>query len=623
MAALPAWTAGVHHDGSIMHISNPLPALNETVSLTLRTPANAPINHIFLRAIIDGEYHRVEMTISSHNDVAKIWTADLKLPQAHVDYCFKLMTTEGSYYYTARGIYRSDTPDSDYFTLLAGYQAPAWVHDAIFYQIFPDRFNNGDPSNDTRPGETEVLGHKSTKPEWGELPTPWEKSGSMDFFGGDLQGITNRLDYLQDLGVNALYLCPIFKAGTNHKYDIQDFWQIDKHFGGNEALVALREELDRRGMHIILDITTNHIGNGNPWYLDAKDNPNASTADFFDYDPETGKIDTWLGVPLLIKLNYKSQLLRDRMYRDKDAALRYWLNEPYRIDGWRLDVANMTGNLRENQLDHEVWREMRPYIKNEHSEAYLLGEYFMDGTPHLTGDELDASMNYTGFNVPIRRWIGGEDVGVADGNPYGDTELLPSDAVAGQWQRFMAAVPYAISLQQFNQLGSHDTTRILHVAGEDKALVRVGLALLIGFPGTPCIYYGDEIGMTGGKDPDNRRCMPWDESQWDTNMLAYYRKLLSIRKSSSALKYGGFQMLFADGDLLAYQRHTPDQTLIVVGYRGIGTSPSYQIPAWQGGLVDGTQLKDLLSGEVYSVANGMLPLSGLEHGQALILELQR
>ncbi|MCA9890842.1 MAG: maltodextrin glucosidase, partial [Anaerolineae bacterium] len=479
------------------------------------------------------------------------------------------------------------------------------------------------PSNDTQAGEVERNGLKSTKPNWGELPTPWLKSRSLDFFGGDLQGIIDKLDYLQDLGINALYLCPIFTASTNHKYDIQDFWQVDKHFGGNEALVALRKALDERGMHIILDITTNHIGNRNPWYLDAVENPNAPTADFFDYDPDTGKIDTWLGVPLLIKLNYKSQKLRDRMYRDADSALRFWLNEPYSIDGWRLDVANMTGNLRENQLDHEVWHEMRPYIKGEHPQAYLLGEYFMDGTPHLAGDELDASMNYTGFNIPARRWIGGEDVGVADGKPWGDTELLPSSAVAEQWLRFMAAVPYAITLQQFNQLCSHDTTRILRVAGEDKALVRAGAALLIGFPGTPCIYYGDEIGMTGGKDPDNRRCMPWDESEWDCDMLDYYRNLVSIRKNSSALKYGGFQVLFAEGDLLAYQRHTPDQTIIVVVYRGQGESPGYQIPAWQGGLEDGAQLRDLLSGRTFTVANGHLPLSGLQHGQALLLELQQ
>lgn len=620
---MPDWTRGVHHDGSIMHISNPLPALHETVKITLRTPANAPIKHVFIRAIVDGEYHREVMAVTEENTAAHIWTGELKLPQHHVDYCFKLMTDEGAYYYTARGMHRSDSPDSDYFTLLAGYEAPEWVQDAIFYQIFPDRFNNGDPSNDTQAGEVERNGLKSTKPNWGELPTPWLKSRSLDFFGGDLQGIIDKLDYLQDLGINALYLCPIFTASTNHKYDIQDFWQVDKHFGGNEALVALRKALDERGMHIILDITTNHIGNRNPWYLDAVENPNAPTADFFDYDPDTGKIDTWLGVPLLIKLNYKSQKLRDRMYRDADSALRFWLNEPYSIDGWRLDVANMTGNLRENQLDHEVWHEMRPYIKGEHPQAYLLGEYFMDGTPHLAGDELDASMNYTGFNIPARRWIGGEDVGVADGKPWGDTELLPSSAVAEQWLRFMAAVPYAITLQQFNQLCSHDTTRILRVAGEDKALVRAGAALLIGFPGTPCIYYGDEIGMTGGKDPDNRRCMPWDESEWDCDMLDYYRNLVSIRKNSSALKYGGFQVLFAEGDLLAYQRHTPDQTIIVAVYRGPGESPGYQIPAWQGGLEDGAQLRDLLSGRTFTVANGHLPLSGLQHGQALLLELQQ
>jgi alpha-glucosidase len=445
----------------------------------------------------------------------------------------------------------------------------------------------------------------------------------MDFFGGDLQGITQKLDYLQDLGITALYLCPIFLAGSNHKYDINDFWQIDPHFGGNDALSDLRQALDERGMHLILDITTNHIGHQNAWYLDALDNPEAATAPFFDYNPITGEIDTWLGVPSLLKLNYNSQKLRDRMYRDEDAALRFWLQEPYRIDGWRLDVANMTANLRSHQLDHEVWREMRPYIKQDKPDAYLLGEYFMDGTPHLGGDELDASMNYAGFNVSVRRWLGGADSGTQDKHPYGDTSLLPSDAVAYQWQRFMGAIPYAIALQQFNQLGSHDTTRILHVTDEDKALVKAGTALLIGFPGVPCIYYGDEIGMTGGKDPDNRRTMPWDESDWDTDMRTYIQQLIDIRRSSPALKNGGFQLLLAEGDVLAYQRHVPDQTLIIVAHRGNDNSQAYGIPAWQGGLVDGAHLKDLLSDDTYTVQNGEITLNGLSHGQALILELQK
>lgn len=622
MPDLPEWTAGVHHDGSVMYVTNPLPELNETVTIKLRTPLAAPIRHVFIRAMVDGEYHWVPMRIQEETKTSQIWAGPLTVAQPRLDYRFKIMLDEGSYYYTALGMSHADTPDADDFTLLADYKAPLWVRDAIFYQIFPDRFYNGDPSNDTQNGEFEHAGVKSMKRQWGELPIPWAKGRSMDFFGGDLQGITQKLDYLRDLGVTSLYLCPIFLAGTNHKYDINDFWQIDPHFGGNEALAELRRALDEREMHIILDITTNHIGHQNTWYLDARDNPDADTAEFFDFNPTTGEIDTWLGVPILLKLNYTSQKLRDRMYRDDDAALRYWLKEPYCIDGWRLDVANMTGNLRTHQLDHDVWREMRPHIKQVKPDAYLLGEYFMDGTPHLGGDELDASMNYAGFNISVRRWLGGADVGTQDKHPHGDTSLLPSDAVAYQWQRFMGAVPYVIALQQFNQLGSHDTTRILHVAGEDKALVKAGTALLIGFPGVPCIYYGDEVGMTGGKDPDNRRTMPWDETDWDQDMRAFHQRLIEIRHNSPALKTGGFQLLLAEGDMLAYQRHLPDQTLIVAAYRGPDNAPDYHVPVWQGGIVDGAQLKDLLSGDVYTVEGGQIVLGGLAHGQALVLELQ-
>jgi len=622
MLAEPQWAAGVHHDGSAVFVSNPLPALGETVTLRLRTPQDAPLNYAYIRAMIDGEYHWAKMTVVEETAISRLWEGTLTATQSVIDYCFKLMADDGAYYYNAVGITRADSPDYYSFSLLSGYDAPAWVRDTVFYQIFPERFNNGDPSNDTRDGQFNYYGYPTIQRKWGERPYPWRQAGSMDYFGGDLQGITRRLDYLQELGVNAIYLTPIFHATTNHKYDIIDFDHVDPHFGGDAALVELREALDARGMRLILDITTNHIGREHPWYKAALEDSQAETADYFAYDPETGSIETWLGVPLLIKLNYDSQGLRDAMYRAPDSALRRWLQPPYRIDGWRMDVANMTGNLRMSQLDHEVWKEARPYLKQENPDAYLLGEYFMDGTPHTQGDELDAAMNYQGFNIPVRRWLGGEDLGVHDGHPYGDKRLMPSDAVAHQWRRFMAAVPYAIALQQFNQLGSHDTTRILHVADENKALALLGATLLMSFPGVPCVYYGDEIGMTGGKDPDNRRCMPWDEAEWDKTMRAHYQRCIAVRHDSPALKHGGFQLLAATGDVLAFQRHAPEQTVIVVAYRGTAPSGTLTIPAVDGGHLDGATFKDLLDGGSYTVSEGVLKVSGLAQGQALLLELQ-
>ncbi len=618
---LADWTHGVHHDGSAQYVSHPLPKINAKVTLKLRVPTDAPVKSIFIRVMEDGEIPKFPMEKEAENSLFTLWAGEIEIKQPRVDYHFKLMTDVGAYYYNAIGISRAESPDYYDFTLLADYHAPLWVRDQVFYQIFPERFHNGDPTNDVQDGEWVREGVPARKVQWGELPTPWRKGRSVDFFGGDIQGITQKLDYIQALGITALYLTPIFTAGSNHHYDITDFSEVDPHFGGNPALADLRAALTNRNMRLMLDITPNHVGVTHHWFVAAEKNHTAPEAAYFFYDADKQFFETWLGVPSLLKLNYSSPKLRDLMYRQPDSALRRWLQPPYAIDAWRLDVANMTGNLRMLQLDHDVWEEMRPYLKNDNPDIYIMGEYFMDGTPHTQGDELDATMNYQGFNIPVRRWLGGEDIGVADEQPYGDTHLLPTDAMALQWRRFMAAVPYTIALQQFNQLDSHDTTRILQMVRGDKALQRLGTALLMAFPGVPCLYYGGEIGMTGGKDPDNRRCMPWDETTWDKALLAFHQRIVEIRKQSPALKHGGFQLLYAEDDTIAFLRESPEQSMIFVGYRGMTTLAENNIPVAHGGLADGTELKDLLSGKIFAVQDGGIVLTDVARGAAFMLEI--
>lgn len=614
------WTLGVHHDGSEAYVSNPFPAHGETVTLTLRVPSHAPVKGVYVRLLLDGEFFHRQLMPKHVRGNVHFYAVDVTLEQPRLEYAFKLMTDDGAYYYTTNGISRADSPLFYDFVLLAGYQAPHWVRDAVFYQIFPDRFCNGNPANDVQDGEWEREGAQTRKLAWGDTPIPWIKGRSVDFFGGDLEGITQNLGYLEALGVNALYLTPIWRAASNHRYDASSFDEVDAHLGGNSALAELRSALDERQMRLVLDITPNHVGVTHDWFIAAQADPNAPTAEHFFYDPERQYFETWLGVPSLIKLNYTSPRLRDAMYRSESSALRRWLKPPYRIDGWRLDVANMTGNLKMNQLDHDVWREMRPILKGDNPNLYLLGEYFQDATPHTQGEELDATMNYQGFNTPMRRWLGGEDIGVADGKGWGDTVRLPSEALAQQWRAFMGAVPYVIALQQFNQLDSHDVTRILHVVEGDKALAVLGIALLMGFTGVPCLYYGGEVGMTGGKDPDNRRCMLWDESTWDKDLLMRTQRLISIRKSSPALKHGGFQLLYAEGDTVAFLREAVSQRVLVVGHRGDALA-ELRLPLAHGGIADGTTLFDLLTDTSYVANNGTIVLKDVAHGQAFLLEV--
>jgi alpha-glucosidase len=622
MLQLPQWIFSIHHDGSEAFVSNPMPKMGEKVTIRLRTGIDSPVHAVFMRAMLDGEFRMVEMQKAHANNAAQFWEGILPIQQPHTDYSFKLMSSEGAYYYTALGASRSDSPDFYDFSIIADYQAPLWIRDAVFYQIFPDRFHNGEESNDVQDGEYEHRGYKAAKRSWGEMPWEWRKAGSMDFFGGDLQGITQKLDYLSDLGVTAIYMTPIFTAESNHKYDVLDYFNVDKHFGGNEALVELRQETEKRGMKLMLDITPNHCSYNHPWVTSFQSNPQTETAEYFFFDDKTNNFETWLGVPSLIKLNYGSQKLREVMYRAENSVIRQWLKPPYSADAWRLDVANMTGNMKEHQLDHDVWTELRAAAKDENPDVYLLGEYFQDGTPHLQGDELDASMNYQGFNLPLRRWLGGEDLGVADGNAYGDTIPMSTEALVQQWMSFLAAIPYPIALQQFNQLDSHDTTRILHVCKGDKELVKLGTAIMVAFPGVPCIYYGSEIGLTGSKDPDNRRTMPWDENQWDKDMMSYFKHLIRLRKESHAMKHGGFKVLHMLGDWLAFARQSGQETVIVVGNRGAETLQGASLKLAEIGLEDGVQLKDLLTDAVLTVEAGCVQLPDVAHGQTMFLQVQ-
>jgi alpha-glucosidase len=624
MADAPPWTAGVHHDGSRLYVSNSLPGAGEVVTITLRVPLDAPVEAIYLRSAPDGNGTHTPMQIARRDSISAWWTAPLAITMPRNDYRFRLLTPHGAYFYTALGISRADAPDWFDFTLLADYPAPVWVHDTVFYQIFPDRFYNSDPDSTIADGAYIRDGFPVRRAAWTDMPLPWEESGNVDFFGGDLRGIVQKLDYLTDLGVNALYLNPIFAAHSNHRYDIIDFLRVDSYLGGDNALIDLRRALDERGMRLMLDITPNHTSWNHPWYENAAQDPaNSPTAAYYYFDAETGEAARWAGVNSLIKLNYNSQRLRDIMYRGAGSIFKIWLREPYRIDGWRLDVADTIGRFGMSQLAHEFGRELHAALKADWPQVYLLGEYGFDYSPYLQGDELDAAMNYQGFNTPTQRWLTGYDQGTEHGAPHADTHLLAGAALAEQWQRYLAAVPFALARQQFNQLSNHDVPRALFLADGDKALLRLGAAIQFTFPGVPCIYYGDEIGLTGGIDPDNRRPMPWDKAVWDHELRAYHQTLVNLRRTAPALIDGGYQMLYAADDVLCYQRQSTEQRLIFVGQRGPEPLDSVRIPVRHAGLADGAQLVDVLGERAYTVTDGALTVTDLHCGAPLLLEEQR
>lgn len=606
--------AMIHHDGSPRYVSEPQPQLGSTVQLRLRVPLAAPVSAIFVRSTPDGEEAFAPLVPDAIVGGAQWWTVALTLTMPVVGYRFLIIADEQPYWYSAAGLTTHLPTDYHDFRLLAGYHAPGWVADAVFYQIFPDRFADGDPANNVRTDEWQYERHAVQARAWDEPPGATHPS--FEFYGGDLQGITERLPYLAQLGVNALYLNPIFSAPSVHRYDVADYNQVDSHLGGAAALVALREALAAREMRLLLDIVPNHCGSGHAWFRAAQADPEAATAAYFSFTEHPHGYLSWLGVPSLPKLNYRSAALRDAMYHAPDSALRRWLQPPYSIDGWRVDVANMLGRNGADQLNLEIVREMRQAVKAENGESYLIGENFYDATAQLQGDGWDANMNYSGFTEPVWHWLAGQRVPDATlpGRTRTLSRLLSTEDLAQTWAAFRAPVPWVIVRQQFNLLGSHDTPRLRTLVG-DAARQRLAVTLQLTYPGVPCIYYGDEIGLEGSNPTLARATMPWDQTRWDHDLREFYRALIRLRRTSPALRHGGFEVLLAQGETLAFLRDAPEEQVIVVVQRCASSEP-VRLALAERGFTNGQHFSEVLSGATSSIEQGVLTLK--THSSATI-----
>jgi alpha-glucosidase len=602
----------VHHDGSARYVEPQALRPGEFATIRLRAHPQASIERVLLRACPDGEQTFVEMQPRDVSAVCCWWEARLQVSMPLVGYRFLLFTAGGVWWYNAAGLQRHVPTDFEDFKLLADYAAPSWARNTVFYQIFPDRFADGDPANTVRDGEWDYGGHPSRARQWGLPPSDIPRANMVEFFGGDLPGVEQHLDDLVELGVNALYLTPIFTAYSNHRYDVADYETVDPHLGGNAALVSLRRATRERGLRLMLDIVPNHCGVRHPWFQAAQQDRLAPAAEFFTFHRHPDQYESWLGARSLPKLNYRSAALRQAMYEGPRAIFRQWLREPYAIDGWRIDVANMLARQGVDQLGLEIGRGIRRAVKEENPQAFLLGENFFDGSAQLQGDIWDAVMNYAGFAQPLWYWLGGFFV-----RQHAEPRLAASDvpwstpALIDTWQAYRAAVPWAIARQQFNLLGTHDTARISHVV-KGSCLSRLAVALLLTYPGVPCVYYGDEIGLAG----DTRACMNWDRSAWDHDLRALYQKLIQLRRTSPALADGGFQVLLIEPDTFAYLRDSDQDLVIVVANRGPASRSlqSEPLPVAHGAIPDGTEFVDVVDGARATVENGYLPLPELPAG---------
>lgn len=614
----------IHHDGSGRYVQpndgrdRRRLRVGDQVRVRVRTAPDAPVDRIFLRTTPDGEQRFDELTAGTPGPACRWWTIDLPLTMPSTPYRFLVLTADGHRWLNGSGLHQATPTDGEDFVVLAGSDPPRWLADRVFYQIFPDRFANGDPSNDVTDGAWEYRGQLTRRRAWDELPI--RDAGSLvEFYGGDLAGVEGHLDHLVDLGVNAIYLNPVFATRSNHGYDITDYDRVADHFGGDSALVALRRATAERDIRLVLDIAPNHVGVEHPWFRDAQADPDAPTADFFRFRGRPDDYESWLGVRSLPKLDYRSERLRTAMYEGPDAVMRRWLRPPFAIDGWRIDVANMLGRLGPDQLGPEVARGMRAAVKAEDPDAYLLGEHSYDGIAHLGGDQWDAVMNSWGFQAPVLEWLHGLTFRSHASGVVHRADRSSTAALVETLTAFRAALAWSVASDQFNLLDSHDTPRIASLLGGDDGRMRAALGLLLTYVGVPSILYGDEVGLEGADDLLARRTMPWDRSVWNHERYEFVRSLVRLRTSSAALREGGFQVLETGEDSLAYLRDTEAEQAVVILVRAPGSRSASPLDVRQAAIADGTRLREHLTGAAAVVVDGHLDLPAMRPGVAIWL----
>ena len=572
----PAWLARVLHEQTADFLSNPNPALGETISLRLLIPSRAQPDQVVLRTIPNGEQQFTAMEPQPARGGWRVWEAALRINEPRVFYRFAIQAEGRVWWLNALGISLHSPLANFDFKLLADFEPISWLQRSVFYQIFPDRFANGDPGNDpleeTDPGSGVT---RKTHP-WGE---PALRSRyTIPFYGGDLAGIEARLGYLERLGANALYLNPIFTAYTDHRYDVSNFREVDPVLGGDEALVSLRRALDRRDMRVVLDIVPNHCGYRHPWFQSALQNAESDKRGYFYFKGDSSEYVSWMGFGHMPKLNYANESLRREMIEDDDSVFVHWLKPPYSADGWRVDVGNMLGRQDAHQINPELLRAIRTAVKRVSGDAYLLGENFFEAADQLQGDGWDGVMNYAGFADPILNWLKGPKQHALRCEPILESAVpWDTDALLRAWQENLASIPWQIALQQLNLLDSHDTPRLLTRLDGDKALSRLAAVVQFCFPGVPCLYYGDEIGLVDEEGFGSRNCFPWDEARWDAESLAFYRTLIALRRESPALAEGAFRVLAFDRDLFLFARVLGEEWVIVSANRSDRPQPAERL----------------------------------------------
>ncbi|MBQ8305868.1 MAG: glycoside hydrolase family 13 protein [Blautia sp.] len=627
--------SAIYSDGSEYFRSPVTPKSGDEVHIRIRTARN---NIDGAMLVADRERYPMKVVMSRNG--FDYYEAVLTIGENPVSYYFEIMFGWNTYYYQAAGFAGERDPRMD-FVIYPDFDTPEWFRGKVMYQIFPDRFCNGDPTNDVETGEYAYIEGWSTRvQDWNATPAEVD---IREFYGGDLQGIMNKLDYLQELGVEVLYLNPIFVSPSNHKYDCQDYEAVDPHFGkivadddrllqdgdqdnthaykyiarvtdprnleaSNELFVRLVEEIHRRGMKIILDGVFNHCGSFNKWmdreriYENREGYPAGAYVsaespyrNYFRFEneyawPYNATYDGWWGHNTLPKLNYEDSMA---LYRHVLNIGRKWVSPPYNIDGWRLDVAADLGHSE--QFNHKFWKDFRRAVRNANPDTVILAEHYGNPESWLHGDEWDTVMNYDAFMEPLTWFLTGME---KHSDEFREDLFGNSEAFISAMRQNMQTLHMQALYTAMNELSNHDHSRFLtrtnHKVGRvaslgaqaaseeiNPAVMREAVAVQMTWPGCPTVYYGDEAGLCGFTDPDNRRTFPWGRE--DLQMLDFHKAMIRIHKRFGIISSGSLVFLWNDYQGLAYARFSYDEQLIVI-INNQDTEREVEIGVWKAGI---------------------------------------
>ena len=566
-AAASTLLAQPHHDGSDAYVLERPRDLGDEAVLRLRVPHESAVDRVLLRYVRDGEPRAAEAVRDAETETDTWWRATLPALNPTTRYRWLLDGGDRGYVWlNGGGVSPRDLPDGGDFVLSLDPGGPEWHLDSVVYEIFPDRF------------ASTGAGHGAEQPEWA-VRREWEarpegrsRNTPRELYGGDLPGVERHLDHVEELGANALYLTPVFPAGSSHRYDATTFDRVDPLLGGDAALASLVDAAHARGIRVIGDLTLNHCGVGHDWFLHGREDVNSPERDFFYFDDSFphGYV-SWFGVRSLPKFDHRSRELQRRLVEGPESVAGRWLRPPHGFDGWRIDVANMAGRHHDVDLTHELAREMRATLAASRDEALLIAEHGHDFRGDVQGFGWHGTMNYAGFLRPVWEWLRGGELPEELrrsfwGLPVGLPHAGGRDAT-GTMRAFRAGVPWASTLHSWALLDSHDTARFRTVAGDHgRQLVGVGLQMTT--PGVPMVFAGDELGLEGEWGEDARRTMPWSRPEsWDRRLLEEYRALIRLRRASPALARGGIRYVHVSDDAIAYIRECRDEQLLCLAAR--------------------------------------------------------